>query len=67
MPDANHGCKYKRKNEIMKKKSKDKIVNSSPVSIFFDKYFLVTYDVIATGIKSVCEILESGSSMIAVL
>ena len=33
---------YKRRKEILKKKSKDKILNSSPVSIFFDKSFLVS-------------------------
>ena len=31
---------YKRRNEILKEKSMDKILNSSPVSIFFDKSFL---------------------------
>ena len=33
---------HKQRNEILKKKSKDKILISSPVSIFFDKFFLVS-------------------------
>ena len=33
---------YKWRNEILKEKSKDKILNSSTVSIFFDKSFFVS-------------------------
>ena len=52
-------------NEILKKKSKDKTLNSSPVCNFFDKYFLASspnkilvIDLSESNLRELCNALE---------